>query len=695
MNPKASSGGTHSAPSSPTSSKKATLGLTMDNNNDAFRERASGSISMSPGHRPRSPNISTQQQRPMSVFMVAQDSSSGSKQPGGEVTYTRVTFGTDQSNRPVPIRRKGTKYSQILPQTCSTTSAVPAAATCPVNSTDQQQLHTNATVVAAVSSFPPSEAGAGNAILPDSETYDVPPPPVPVRTYSNQMSAAAAAHEDSSGSSSGSTVNRPATVQSKSPTTEDQARHAQVQKDPFAQDPFADDAEPWNDPEAFYDRPTNAWRENMPRVVSPLQQQQAQPIAASRGGESGREEEEELGGDSSDEKAESECDFTGSAYEDASQFLRRNHIPPRSEATADHQELQQRGNNNALSHLHPLAFDGDMYVNYKQLRDVKEDEAEYDLPPLPPPESDGVLPESLSSSLGGGYDYPAELLRHPQHTHSSGEERERGMPATSEVLSHGIGNTRGNVLPPPLPPENTKPPKDIHLTMPLPPLPTSATSASTARSGYRPTNETTAPSNVVMPTQPAVRPLQMPAASSGRSGTDHLNIARGGQHELSSSSSAVSSRFTVPTSPMHPQPPTNTSSPGPFPTAMGGGGGGGVGSSGYVHAAGGGSSDLGGGGVGGQLSDGSGEWGSFQSGFPTRGGNGGVGPGGEGGGGGGGGGLGGGGGGGGGGVGSSREELIMQLCGLGFSRSDVVRALAIASNDFSLAKMILKEFGHR
>ena len=42
-----------------------------------------------------------------------------------------------------------------------------------------------------------------------------------------------------------------------------------------------------------------------------------------------------------------------------------------------------------------------------------------------------------------------------------------------------------------------------------------------------------------------------------------------------------------------------------------------------------------------------------------------------------------------------REECIMDLVGLGYSRSDVVRALSVARNDFNIAKSILKEFGGR
>ena len=42
-----------------------------------------------------------------------------------------------------------------------------------------------------------------------------------------------------------------------------------------------------------------------------------------------------------------------------------------------------------------------------------------------------------------------------------------------------------------------------------------------------------------------------------------------------------------------------------------------------------------------------------------------------------------------------REDTIVELCALGYSRNDVVRAMAIASNDCLLAKKILQEFGHR
>ena len=43
----------------------------------------------------------------------------------------------------------------------------------------------------------------------------------------------------------------------------------------------------------------------------------------------------------------------------------------------------------------------------------------------------------------------------------------------------------------------------------------------------------------------------------------------------------------------------------------------------------------------------------------------------------------------------TREDGIMELVGLGYSRSDVVRAMAISKNDSQLALMILKEFGGR
>lgn len=42
-----------------------------------------------------------------------------------------------------------------------------------------------------------------------------------------------------------------------------------------------------------------------------------------------------------------------------------------------------------------------------------------------------------------------------------------------------------------------------------------------------------------------------------------------------------------------------------------------------------------------------------------------------------------------------REDCIMDLVALGYSRSDVVRALSVARNDFNIAKSILMEFGGR
>ena len=49
----------------------------------------------------------------------------------------------------------------------------------------------------------------------------------------------------------------------------------------------------------------------------------------------------------------------------------------------------------------------------------------------------------------------------------------------------------------------------------------------------------------------------------------------------------------------------------------------------------------------------------------------------------------------GGGMSTAREDAIMELVSLGYSRSDVVRAMAVAGNDYLLAKSILKEFGSR
>ena len=49
----------------------------------------------------------------------------------------------------------------------------------------------------------------------------------------------------------------------------------------------------------------------------------------------------------------------------------------------------------------------------------------------------------------------------------------------------------------------------------------------------------------------------------------------------------------------------------------------------------------------------------------------------------------------GGGMSTAREDAIMELVSLGYSRSDVVRAMAVAGNDYQLAKSILKEFGSR
>ena len=44
---------------------------------------------------------------------------------------------------------------------------------------------------------------------------------------------------------------------------------------------------------------------------------------------------------------------------------------------------------------------------------------------------------------------------------------------------------------------------------------------------------------------------------------------------------------------------------------------------------------------------------------------------------------------------SNRETAILDLVALGYTRGDVVRALAIVNNDFNMAKKILREFGGR
>ena len=47
----------------------------------------------------------------------------------------------------------------------------------------------------------------------------------------------------------------------------------------------------------------------------------------------------------------------------------------------------------------------------------------------------------------------------------------------------------------------------------------------------------------------------------------------------------------------------------------------------------------------------------------------------------------------GGGMSTAQEDAIMELVSLGYSQSGVVRAMAVAGNDYLLAKSILKEFG--
>ena len=44
---------------------------------------------------------------------------------------------------------------------------------------------------------------------------------------------------------------------------------------------------------------------------------------------------------------------------------------------------------------------------------------------------------------------------------------------------------------------------------------------------------------------------------------------------------------------------------------------------------------------------------------------------------------------------TTREDIIIEMCSLGYSRSDIVRALAVAGNDYQLARLILKDFGTR
>ena len=44
---------------------------------------------------------------------------------------------------------------------------------------------------------------------------------------------------------------------------------------------------------------------------------------------------------------------------------------------------------------------------------------------------------------------------------------------------------------------------------------------------------------------------------------------------------------------------------------------------------------------------------------------------------------------------TTREDTVIDLCSLGYRRSDVVRAIAVSRNDYQLAKSILQTFGTR
>ena len=524
-----------------------------------------------------------------------------------KMNYAQVAFTKEQSDRPLPVSRRDTKYSSIIYPPATSSSGMASAASLDSNlPPPPPPSHSTARGANAVGHQQPvdSDSPTGNEAL-----YDTPLPAMRMIPDNDPWSPGVSSNEQS----------RPLPP----PTTTDGRS-----RDPFSEDPFTSSAEEWNDPAAFYDRPPPP----RPHPTASSGGPNAHPGASTTNGSSDvhtEEEEikEELEGELFFE--DNSADFTGgSTYEDATEFLiavRRSSVKKKPE------DGHPLGTSEIFAPAAEVYHGEDHNVN-EQTSSANDDvSAPYDVPPVLFDHASGqhlILPssnrlEDADDTGGSSYEYPSALSMYPParrdgtETGSQEEPTLHMMNYTSKSSSPGL--TRHTSATDPRHASSSR------QDMPLPPLPTNPSHAQ-AQSDQPPPP----PLPARPPSMKQLRDgsIVRSGSSGGRNQTQQhppplppMNIPRKGgppqQHAGSTPSSTPEEFPPLPPRKKpngnHPSPPPNPDSP---PTAI-------------RSAA------------------------------------------------------------------NAREDGIMELVVLGYSRSDVVRAMAISKNDSQLALLILKEFGGR
>ena len=508
-----------------------------------------------------------------------------------KVTYTQVTFTREPSDKPLPISRSNTKYSSIVypPSTTSRT----ASTTSPDSNLPPPPPPTHTSRGANTKNhqqFVDSDSPTGDGAL-----YDTPPPPVPIRVLPENDPWSPIDNGEPSNSQHDNRLANPF-VDTGKPT------------DPFSEDPFASSAEEWNDPAAFYDRPPPP--RPLPAAVSNIPPAAVHPGASRTNDSSNVHAEEKEAKEPSQEEVveDNSADFTGSAYEDATEFL----IAARRATLQRKAEERHQTNQSDLFAPAAEVYHGED----REQKGMDDVSAQYDVPTgdFDHAPSDGKQQDV--DEAGSSYEYPSALSLYPSRKDGieTGSQEEPALHVmnyskSSPALVRNVGAV------------DSRHSSSRH--MPLPPLPTN-----------HPPGRVPAWSQSDNPPPPLpARPPSIKSrdgrGSGGGNQTQHppplppMNISRTGRQQQHAGTPTPVHEDHPPLPPTlpprkkpngsHPSPPPAPDSP---PTAIRG-------------------------------------------------------------------------------VSTAREDGIMELVSLGYSRSDVVRAMAISKNDSQLALLILKEFGGR
>ena len=304
---------------------------------------------------------------------------------GRGVKYTTISFGDGaaSASHPPPARRN-TKYTNVVHEPLPERKTNKDGASAGAEPEQEEEMISPSYVgmqgVRQSQPLPPD-------VSKDNPTYDTPPPPVPLRLESQDVSTV------SGGKATEAPISEP----------------SNAGKGLFSDDPFGDgNANAWGDidPTAFYDRPSPDVR--------------VRPDAPKE--EGGEEEEEEDGyfeiGKVLTAPAVCTADFTGdSTYEDTCSFLQdiRSRYKDRDPGEVLGQTSHGTRNNNA-----PSLPDA--------VEDEDDDEAAYDVPPK---EVDNEVSEGRNmqqrkhneeeddeEGQGDSYDFPSELSRYPSKNES-------------------------------------------------------------------------------------------------------------------------------------------------------------------------------------------------------------------------------------------------------------------------------------